>query len=147
MRKFILSSILMSIGFLITVTVYQSCKHQLLGGESSAESNLTNQQLWAAVIGETIRAILTSWLYVHHNKKNFSLGNTIKFGLICSALIGSIWLIVGAEFLHHTNKLSFIIDDGIILLLQGLISGVILWVIYRRKGSAYNKSDDVQYRA
>ncbi|MEO1033557.1 MAG: hypothetical protein AAFX55_19375 [Bacteroidota bacterium] len=133
MRKFILSSILMSIGFLITVSIYQYFKQQWLGGDSSSERNLTNPQIWSAIMGETIRAVLTSWLYMYHNKKGFSIGKTIKFGLVCSGLIGSIWLIVGAEFLNHTDKLSFIIDDGIILVLQGLIAGIVLWLIYKKE--------------
>ena len=99
----------------------------------SADLDYSTSQLVLGGLGESIRAVLTTWLYRYHQTNKSRLANALLFGLICSALIGSIWLLVGVELIDAHYKLSFIIDDGIILLLQGLISGVVLWLVYRKE--------------
>lgn len=121
----------MAIAFLVIVVLYGKTKNIILGVDTQSEIGYSARQLIFSVLGELIRAFLTSWLYKYHKTNKAVITNAIQFGIICSALIGSIWLLIGMEFLNPKNKLSFIIDDGIILTLQGLISGIILWLLYR----------------
>lgn len=130
MKKQIASTILMTVGFLIAVILYAKVK-QIVGAGTQIDNGYTNRQLIFAVLAEFIRAFITNWMYLYHRTDKSLLINAIKFGIISSALIGSLWLLLGVEFFNPQDKLSFLIDDGIILTLQGLIAGFILWFIYK----------------
>ena len=140
MKKLITSAILMTFGFLIVVVVYIKIKNIILGVDAQIDSSYTTRQLILAFFGESARAYLTTWLYLYHRTDKSSVINSIKFGIICSALIASIWLFLGVEFFGSHDKISFLIDDGIILVLQGLIAGLVLWVIYKNEKPAYNQA-------
>ena len=133
MKKLIKSSILMAAGFLVIVIVYAELKNIFLEPIIQSDFEYSTRQLILGGLGESIRAFLTSWLYKYHKTNKSLITNAIQFGMICSALIGSIWLFVGIELVDSENELGFIIDDGIILLLQGFISGIVLWLIYKRE--------------
>lgn len=142
MRKIIISTILVTIGFLASVILYLKIKHMVWGGDAQNDNGYTSQQLIFAVLGECIRAYVTNWLYVYHRTDKSLLINAIKFGVICSALIGSIWLPLGMEFLNPQDKLSFLIDDGIILTLQGLVAGIVLWFMYNDEDQKFTAQSD-----
>ena len=130
MKRIILSTVLMTLGFLATVVVYLQVKQFVWSERATADNSFTNQQLIFAIIAEGLRAYLTTWLYIHHSTDKTRAINAVKFGLICSALIGSIWLILGIQFFPTADQLTFLIDDGIILGLQGVVTGVVLWYTF-----------------
>ena len=132
MKKRITSTSLMALGFLVVVVLYIKAKHLMSAEGIQISQDYNNQQLMLAVSGELLRAFFTDWLYLYHKTNQSLLTNALKFGLVCSALIGSIWLILGMEFLESQDRLSFLIDDGIILSLQGLVAGIVLWLVYRK---------------
>ena len=123
----------MTVGFLIAVVFYTEVKSIFWGGGVQIDNGYTSRKLLFAILGESIRAYITSWLYLSHKTDKSLVINAIKFGIICSALIGSIWLVLGMKFFDIQDKLSFLIDDGIILILQGLIAGILLWFIFKNE--------------
>ncbi|MEM9548043.1 MAG: hypothetical protein AAGA77_18825 [Bacteroidota bacterium] len=133
MKRLAVSSILMAIGFLLVVVVYGNIKSLFSEANNQAEVNYVTNQLFFGALGESLKAFLTSWLYQYHSTNKSVITNALKFGVICSAMVASVWLFVGMEFMSPGNKLSFIIDDGMILLLQGLVSGIVLWFIFKNE--------------
>ncbi len=133
MKKLMTSTILITVGFLLVVVLYIEVKSIIWRGGVQIDNGYTGRQLLFAIFGESIRAYITSWLYLYHRTDKTLLINAIKFGIICSALIGSIWLVLGMEFFDLPDKLSFLIDDGIILILQGLVAGILLWFVYKNE--------------
>ena len=131
MKKLITSTILMAIGFLVMVVVYGKVKSIIFSTPGPANIEYSTNQMIYGGLGESIRALLTSWLYTRHRTNKSRWTNALKFGMVCAALIGSIWLFVGMELVDPDYKLSFILDDGLILFFQGLISGFVLWLIYK----------------
>jgi len=140
MKKLIASSILMTAGFLIAVILYGKVYNSICGIGVQIDEGYTTRQVILAISGESIRAVITSWLYNHHKSDKSLIWAAFKFGIICSMLVGSIWLLLGVEFLNQENKISFIVNDGIILTLQGILSGFVLWLIYRNEKPAHNKA-------
>ena len=125
------TSILITLGLLLVVVLYAMVKNEFVDGNSQISGGYTVEQIILGVLAESIRGILTTWLYTHHKTNKPSIYHAIKFGVICSALIGSLWLILGSQLIGAEERLTFIIDDGIILLFQGIVSGLVL-------GWAYN---------
>ena len=129
MKKFIIATLALAIVFLGVVVIYGILKGMIVGNTNGAA--YSNHQIIIAICAESLRAICTVWLYIHHKADKSSLLKAIVFGLVCALLIGAMWIILGAAFLHPTDTISFIIDDSIILLLQGVVSGVVLWRVYK----------------
>lgn len=121
----------MSFGFLVFVLVYGEIKSLFYVSNSLIEKTISSQKIVFAIIGESIRAFITTWLYINHKADKSKILNTIRFGICCSLLIAAIWIFVGVEFLNPKNKFSFIINDSIILFIQGIISGFVLWKAYK----------------
>ncbi len=130
-KRFLLASTLLAIAFLLCVVIYQSVTGWFKGSLESPGGGLTNYQLLLAVAAESLRAVLTTWLYMHHRSGRSTLNQALLFGFICSLLIGSIWILLAIAYLPLTNPVAFAIDDSIILVMQGVASGYLLWRVSR----------------
>lgn len=126
------SILVQTILFLLIPLIYTFVKEKIAMSETgSMNIFISLNQVLAALFGEGLRAVITDWLYQRHTNDKTKLRVAISFGLICSSLIASIYLFIGAAFIIKEDILSFLIDDGIILFLQGLASGYVLWFIYK----------------
>ena len=85
------------------------------------------------VLSESLRALLLCYLFPQIKDSGLSFLSAIKIGLIISALIATMWLIVGYGSFILKNPNSFFIYDGIILTIQGILSGVGLYILIKRK--------------
>ncbi len=91
------------------------------------------RQILAGIGSETLRALITCYLYSVTENRGQSLAHGIKLGLLYSALIGSLYLILGALYFQLKNPVRFLIADSFILLVQGLTSGLVLYYVFREK--------------
>lgn len=96
-------------------------------------TNYSFKEMILGVISETIRAFITCYLYSTTIDKGSTIIHGIKFGMLYSALIASLYIILGGFYFKLENPLQFVIVDSLILILQGIVSGVVLYYIYRRK--------------
>ncbi len=133
MKKQIIAATLLTVVFLGVVVIYDAMKEVVLGKEIKNSEGYSLNQILFGVLAEFIRAIATTWLYLKHSSDKQKLVYAIRFGIVCSVLIGSIWLLLGVEFFHHNDKLAFVLNDGALLLLQGLFSGIVLWLVFKKK--------------
>jgi heme/copper-type cytochrome/quinol oxidase subunit 4 len=101
--------------------------------EIAAVPGYSNKEMLFAIIGETLRALLLIYLYPQLKNTGNSFFHALWFGLITTSLVGSVWLFIGYGSFNLTNPNSFLINDTIILLLQGIISGIVLYGVYKNK--------------
>ncbi len=85
----------------------------------------------SGILAESVRGLVIVWLYVRHKGAGSSLKNAIVFGVMASLLAGSLWVILG----YTTYGLSerFLFYETITILLQGVFSGIGLWIVFRKK--------------
>ena len=93
----------------------------------------TPKQMVAGIVSETMRALITCYLYSVTENKGSKLIHGIKHGLLYSALIGSLYLILGYFYFQLRSPLHFLIEDSFILVVQGIASGFILYAVYRQR--------------
>ena len=89
------------------------------------------KQILAGISSETIRAFITCYLYSVTVNRGSSLSHVINHGLLYSALIGSLYLILGAFYFELNSPLRFLIADTFILTVQGIFTGFILYSVFR----------------
>ncbi len=92
---------------------------------------MQKQQIIYGVMGESLRAAILCYVYPQIRGAGGSLRHAIKFGLLMSALVGSIWLFVGAYTIGGEQIMRFIFADTVVLLAQGLLSGLGLYVAHQ----------------
>ena len=133
MKKHLIAFLLLSVSLLLMVIVYGWCKSLFTQTGTSLDQGYTTAQIIQGIMAESLRAILTIWLYAYHRSDKSSIKQATLFGLVCSFLIGSFWIILGAQLVHADFRLAFIVDDSLILLLQGIATGLVLWIVYKEK--------------
>jgi hypothetical protein len=101
--------------------------------DTKQAANDSTQQLLAGMAGESVRAFITCYLYSVTEQKGSRLIHGIIHGLLYSALIGSLYLVLGYFYFQVKSPLRFLIADSFILLIQGIASGAVLYIIYRPK--------------
>jgi hypothetical protein len=130
-NRFLIGSALLAIVLLASVPF---CDFILSFFFSNSNQNQnTIQQILAGVASETIRAFITYYLYSVTENKGSRLIHGIKHGLLYSALIGSLYIILGAFYFNVTSPLRFVIADTFILAVQGIVSGIVLYYIFRKR--------------
>lgn len=130
-RKNVISIVLLAIGLLTIAYAYNWIQGLIIPSHGPSQTFPSERVVWLAALAETLRAWLTNWLYIRHAENKDRLIIAVRFGLICSLLIGTLWIFVGAAYMEPETVWSFVVDDSIILLLQGIYSGYILWFIHK----------------
>lgn len=136
-NKFLIGSVLLAI-FLLACVPF--CDYILFFVFSSNQNESdTTKQILAGITSETIRAFITCYLYSVTENKGNSLIHGIKYGLLYSALIGSLYLILGAFYFNLNSPIRFLIADTFILTVQGVVSGFILYSVFKEKKRKTNR--------
>ena len=99
--------------------------------ETPAPEGFSKNTVLFGIIAETIRGFLMVWLYMRHKDAGSNLKNAIVFGIMTSLLVGSLWVILGYSMYGLSNR--FLFFETITILLQGIFSGIGLWIIFRKK--------------
>ncbi len=99
--------------------------------QSVSEFYSVNDMLFG-ILSETLRALLLCYLYPQLKTAGTSYFKAIQFGLVISALISTMWLVIGYGSFTLKNPGAFVVYDGIILTLQGILSGAGLQLLYKK---------------
>lgn len=86
----------------------------------------------SGMISETLRALITCYLYATTTNRGSTIKHCIKYGLLYSALIASLYIILGGFYFRPADPVRFIIVDSFILLVQGILSGLVFYYIFKR---------------
>lgn len=104
----------------------------LFGGSGHAvKTDYSFIQMISGMVGESIRSLISVYLYATTEHKGTSLTHAMKYGVLYSLLVASLYVFMGAFYFELPNPLKFAIMDSIILLLQGVLSGYILYYTFR----------------
>jgi hypothetical protein len=122
--------VILAVFFTGIVPVYAWLKAFLVGTPLTVVSYSTKEMVFA-VVGESLRALIVCYLYPHLRHAGSSLSHAAWFGLVTTALVGSLWLFVGYGSFPLSNPAGFLFNDTIILLVQGLTTGPVLYKMYR----------------
>ena len=131
--KFLIGSLLLSVALLACVPFCDFVLSFFFGDSNQSENS---KQIIAGVASETIRAFITYYLYSVTENKGSKLVHGIRHGMLYSALIGSLYIILGALYFELRSPLRFLIADTFILAIQGLVSGVTLYYIFRKDAAS-----------
>lgn len=96
-----------------------------------------NYEILSGIISEAIRALITVYLYYTTENKGSSLAHGIRYGILYSALIASLYIILGGFYFQLKNPYKFVIVDSAILFVQGILSGIVLFYTFRKKNASH----------
>ncbi len=135
--KFILSSVIITLILLSSVILVDTC-FQLLDHLKNnttpiSVSTFSNQEMVLGMISDSLRAILLCYLFPQLKHAGESIAVGLKFGLAFSGIMSTLWLIFGYFKLKLEDPNFFLIFDGIIFIIQGILSGIGLHVLSKRK--------------
>ena len=112
----------------ITDVVYLLWQQEI----SSAPAMYPIKDMLLGIASEGLRALLLCYLFPKINGAQNSAFTAVKYGLAISGLIGSMWLIVGYGSFILKDPAKFVVYDGTILVLQGILSGLALHAACRK---------------
>ncbi len=92
----------------------------------------TFKQVLAGLAAELIRTIVSCRLYAATPQKGSSIKHGIYYGLLYSALVGSLYLFVGAFYFQVKHPIQFVLVDAFVLVMQGISSGIAFYYCFRR---------------
>lgn len=96
------------------------------------ENNYPLKDMLVGIASEGLRALLLCYLFPKLKGVQDSADKAVMYGLAISGIIGSMWLIVGYGSFTLQDPAKFVIYDGIILALQGILSGLALHAACRK---------------
>jgi len=133
--SFITAFVLVSIVLLLAVPV--AGQIALLFPRTDRAPSETGYSLAAIAAGiaaETIRAGISCYLYVNTKGCGSSLKHAVLHNLLYSALIASLYIILGGFYFQVSNPLRFAVTDSFILLVQGIGSGWVMFLVFKNNG-------------
>jgi hypothetical protein len=130
--KFIITWLMQSLILLACVPVTEIIFSFGINRSENAGVSYSAKDTLLGIVGESLRALILCYLFPMFKNSGKSYLSGIHFGLLTSALIASIWLIIGYGSFELKNPGSFVLFDGVILLLQGLSGGAILHWCYKK---------------
>ncbi len=101
-------------------------------GETGSSGLWTPQVLIVGFISDLLRALLLCYLFPRLKRAGQSVAEAIRFGLVINTIMATLWLLVGYFDLKINDPLLFVIYDGIIFVVQGVLSGFGLHLACRR---------------
>lgn len=134
-QQFITCFVLLSIVFIVLVPITDFLVSLFMTKDlatNSSDSSYSLKEMIAGIISETFRALITSYLYSTTIGKGSSMLHGIKYGLLYSALIASLYIVLGGFYFQLKHPSLFVLVDSLILIIQGFISGVLLYYVFRK---------------
>lgn len=126
--KFILSSVIITLILLSSVVLVNTCFQLLYHLKNNTTpisvSTFSNQDMVLGMISDSLRAILLCYLFPQLKLAGESIAIGLKFGLTISGIMSTLWLIFGYFELKLEDPNFFLIFDGIIFIIQGILSGI-----------------------
>jgi len=137
LSQIIKSTVLLSIVFIAAVPFADLIVSLFIRAKQDpgSSSDYSSNEMLAGIVSETLRALITSYLYSTTIEKGSSMTHGMKYGLLYSALIASLYIVLGGFYFQLKDPLMFVVVDSSILFLQGIASGLILYYVFREKGN------------
>src|ERR1044071_2767803 len=128
LTKHLLAFIVTLVALLAAVVVVH-WSLQLMTGAVTADAGISERMMIAGFVADSIRAVILVLLYTQFANA-YNLSKALWFGLLTSLLAGclSVFYRYGADI---TIGLPFLLEETIILLLQGVLSGLALYFVYK----------------
>lgn len=123
-NKIILGGIVSTGGLLIAVVAFDLVSGMIFPGKTIA-NNYSPKEAGIGVLAEGIRGLILSYLYFGY-VKNKTYSHALNFGLLASIMVGSVWIILG-----HTYFGTNVLQETIIIIIQGILSDLGLGLVYR----------------
>ena len=128
-----LATITTTIGLLIGAVFLKTCRRIFsFIADLPAPEGFGKNIVFYGILAESIRGFITVWLYVRYKGAGSSLKNAIVFGVMASLLVGSLWVVLGYAARDLPER--FLFFETITILMQGIFSGIGLWIVFRKKG-------------
>jgi hypothetical protein len=124
-------SLAIALLFIVPVTDFVVSQLDVVYTSQNTSDEYSNHDIFIGVISELIRAFITVYLYSMTLECGKSILHGIKFGLLYSALIASLYIFLGALYFNIKNPVKFIIVDTAILFIQGIVTGIALYFIFK----------------
>jgi hypothetical protein len=131
--RFIASSATLTFVLLVCVVFVNYFTGLFKDGSDVSSSSYTSKEIIIGISNEGIRALLLVYLFPNIKGAGSSYLHAIKFNLVIVGLIGSLWLICVYGMFELKQPNLFLIEDSVILLLQGITSGILLQWLYSKK--------------
>ena len=124
LKKIIYGGIAATIGLLMAVVVFDLLIG-LVSVNNGEKEGYAPKEILFGLIAEGIRGFILSYLYLGYAGKENAYLHALKFGILASFLVGSVWVILGYAY-FGTNVLY----ETIIIIIQGIFSGLGLGFVY-----------------
>ena len=130
--KFIKGSIAATLGLLLAVMLVQWAIQLLNGANFKSTGELTGNVMLAGFVADAVRGCLLAYLYPQMKNAGSSYRHAIRFGLVTSLLVATLWVIY--QYGVRTSlSTAWLMEESIIILSQGVFSGIGLGWAYRMK--------------
>lgn len=123
---------LLLLSVVLVDVVYMAYLHLSDKAASAIENTYLLKDMLLGIASEGLRALLLCYLFPKIKGVQESADLAIKYGLAISGLIGSMWLIIGYGSFTLKDPTKFVIYDSVILVLQGILSGLALHAACRK---------------
>ena len=123
---------LLLLSVVLVDVVYMAYLHLSDKAASAIENTYLLKDMLLGIASEGFRALLLCYLFPKIKGVQESADLAIKYGLAISGLIGSMWLIIGYGSFTLKDPTKFVIYDSVILVLQGILSGLALHAACRK---------------
>ncbi len=133
-RQLIISFLLLSVAFIIVVPATDIVVSLFLTRQSpaGAATAYSLKEVISGTASEVLRALITCYLYSTTIGKGSTPGHGIKYGLLYSALIASLYIVLGGFYFKLKDPVLFVVLDSLILFVQGVVSGLLLYLVFRK---------------
>lgn len=123
---------LLLLSVVLVDVVYMAYLHLSDKAVPAIENTYLLKDMLLGIASEGMRALLLCYLFPKIKGVQESADLAIKYGLAISGLIGSMWLIIGYGSFTLKDPAKFVVYDGVILVLQGVLSGLALHAACRK---------------
>ena len=114
---------------LLAVVLFQWTKGFLTGHAITMDAGFNRRQMIAGLVADSFRALLLVITYRRYAAKASSYPEAIWFGILTSLMAGTLWVIYQYG-VKPTLGAAFLVEETIILLTQGIFSGLVLRKVY-----------------
>ncbi|WP_018126298.1 hypothetical protein [Balneola vulgaris] len=132
MPKHLLNILLVAISLFVGVVIgffTSSFIQDIIGIPDLSSEEASSSKALIIFIVEIVRAIPTYWLYLNHDAALKTLKGSIIFGLMCSFLLASLYIVLAPFSFEIHDVQRHITNNVFIFTLQGIFCGYVLWKV------------------
>lgn len=101
--------------------------------QDAASSAYSLREVITGIVNEGLRAVLLCYIFPQLKGAGSSVLYAIKINLAFVAMIASLWLVGVYGLFKLSHPVLFVMEDSVIFILQGILSGIALHVFYKKQ--------------